>query len=171
LDHVQARILQAQVAQAEARLELVDEQLKRAHLRAPFDGVIISGDLSRSLGAPVERGQVLFEVAPLGDYRVALEIDEQDVADIAPGQHGRLMLTAVPEKAIALVVAKVLPVAITEQGHAHFGVEAYLESPPDYLRPGMRGIGKVAVGERPRAWIWAHRLIDWAQLSLWSWVP
>ena len=35
-----------------------------------FDGVVVSGDLSQSLGAPVERGQVLFEIAPLDGYRV-----------------------------------------------------------------------------------------------------
>ena len=32
---------------------------------APIPGVIVSGDLSQAIGAPVERGQVLFELAPL----------------------------------------------------------------------------------------------------------
>ena len=69
-------------AGAQAQLALIDEQLGRTRVAAPFDGVVVTGDLSQSLGAPVERGQVLFEVAPLDAYRVVLQVDERDIADV-----------------------------------------------------------------------------------------
>jgi hypothetical protein len=50
----------------------VEEHLERAQLRAPFESLIVSGDLSQSIGAPVERGKVLFEVAPLEAIALSL---------------------------------------------------------------------------------------------------
>ena len=70
---------------------------ERAQLRAPFESLIVSGDLSQSIGAPVERGKVLFEVAPLEAYRVILEVDERDIAEVADGQEGHLVLSAFPQ--------------------------------------------------------------------------
>ncbi len=171
LDHPQARILRTQVAQAEAQLELLDEQLKRTRMTAPYDGVVISGDLSRSLGTPVERGQVLFEVAPLEGYRVVLEVDERDIPDVKVGQEGLLALSAMPGERFPLTVEKVANVSETEQGGTAFRVETRLEAPSSYLRPGMQGIGKVLVGERKLLWIWSRRLIGWFQLWFWSWWP
>ena len=37
----------AKAAEAQAQLALVEHQLQRARIRAPFDGVVIKGDLSQ----------------------------------------------------------------------------------------------------------------------------
>ena len=60
-EHERSRVhvLQAQLAQVEAQIALIDEQLSRTRLVAPFDAVVVKGDLTQSLGAPVERGNVL----------------------------------------------------------------------------------------------------------------
>ena len=171
LDHPQARILSAQVSQAEAQMALLDEQLARTRLVAPFGGIVISGDLSRALGTPVERGEVLFQVAPLDAYRVVLQVDERDVADLKTGQRGHLALSALPGERFPLVLEKVSTVSQTDQGLAAFRVEARLEGAADVLRPGMQGVGKVVAGERRLIWIWTRRLVGWLQLWLWSWWP
>ncbi len=171
LDHPEARILRAQVAQAEARLELLGEQLARTRLLAPFDGVIIFGDLSRKLGTPVERGERLFEMAPLDAYRVALDVDERDIPDVRVGQNGYLALSAMPGERLPLVVDNVSTISQTEEGNAAFRVEARLDGSSGYLRPGMQGVAKIVAGERKLIWIWTRRLVGWVQLWLWSWWP
>ena len=70
-------VLAAQISQTEAQLALVEDRLARATLVAPFDGVVVSGDLSQRLGSPVQLGDALFEVAPLDAYRVVLQVDER----------------------------------------------------------------------------------------------
>ena len=60
------------------------------------------GDLSQSLGSPVERGEVLFEVAPLDDYRIIVEIDERDISMVSAGQLGTLTLAALPGESFEL---------------------------------------------------------------------
>ena len=166
-DRTELSVLRAQVDQVDAELRLVDEMIGRNRIEAPFDGVVVSGDLSQSLGAPVETGQTLFEVAPLDSYRVVLEVDEHDVAGLKPGSQGRLIVTALPDSSFAIRVDQVLPVAESSDGSNYFKVEASLIEPSPLLRPGMRGVGKVEMGERDLLWIWTHELVD--RLRLWFW--
>lgn len=170
-DRSQVSILKARIDQSDAQLALLDEQLSRMQIIAPFDGVIVTGDLTRSLGSPVERGQILYKIAPLHDYRVMLEVDERDFSDMAVGQSGYLALTAAPDERLVIKVDKITPVSTAKDGSNFFQVEATLEDPPAHLRPGMKGVGKIDVGERKLIWIWTHRVIDWLRLWVWSWWP
>ena len=166
-----AQIITAQIAQAEAELALVEEHLERSQLRAPFDSLVVSGDLSQSIGAPVERGKVLFEVAPLEAYRVILEVDERDIAEVADGQEGHLVLSAFPNAPLPFTVTTVTPVSTARAGRNYFRVEARLTHTSARLRPGMEGIGKIAIDRRLLLWIWTHQAVDWLRLQLWSWLP
>ena len=170
-DRAQVSIISAKRAQAAAQLDLVEENLLRTRLVVPFDGVVVRGDLSQSLGSPVERGDVLFEVAPLEGYRIILEVDERDVSDVAPGQRGRLTLSALPGQPLPLAVERVTPVAAAADGRNVFRVEARLERPAPGLRPGMEGVAKIEIERRRLIWIWTHGLVDWLRLWAWSWWP
>ncbi len=167
----QTLILAAQMDQARAETALLDDELARSRLRSPIDGIVVTGDLSQSLRAPVERGQVLFEVAPLDAFRVVLQVDERNIADVQVGQTGRLLLTGAPSKELPFRVTKITPVSMAKEGHNYFRVEAQLTDTPDRLRPGMEGVGKIAVDERRLVWIWSHDLLDWVRLTLWKWLP
>ena len=171
-ERAQALIVSAQMAQADAQLALIDEQLQRTAMVAPFDGFIVSGDLSQNLGSPVERGQVLFQVAPLDSYRVVLQVDERDIAHVATGQRGELTLSSMPDQRIAFAVSKITPVNTAKDGRNFFRVEAVLDAGAgERLRPGMEGVGKVYVEERKLVWIWTRNFVDWLRLWLWSWLP
>jgi multidrug resistance efflux pump len=166
------RILGAQMDQADAQLELIDAQLARTRLAAPFAGVVVSGDLSQNLGAPVNRGDVLFEVAPLDDYRIILKVDERDIGALEASQRGRLVLAGMPDVALPFVLDKVTPVSRTEEGRNYFRVEASLDDATGQaaLRPGMEGVAKIDVERRRLLWIWTHRAWMWLRLTLWTWV-
>lgn len=171
-ERAQIAIVSAQIAQAEAQLALVDEQLARTTLTAPFDGLIVSGDLSQRLGSPVERGQVLFEVAPLADYRVVLQVDERDIAYVLSGQRGELTVTSMPDERFPFTVRNITPVNTAREGGNFYRVEAELEQEGETrLRPGMEGVGKINIEERKLVWIWTHGFTDWVRLWLWSWLP
>lgn len=171
LDRAEATIMQARLGRAKAQLALIDEQLKRTTVTAPFDGMIVSGDLSRSMGAPVARGDVLFEIAPLDDYRVELDVDEADITAVTVGQTGHLALTALPGERLAFTVDQITSVAETSDGRNVFKVEGRLDESATLLRPGMRGVAKIAAGEHRLIWAWTHRAIDRIRLWLWSRAP
>jgi len=164
-------IATAQMHQVESELALVEDQLAHTRLLAPFDGIIVSGDLSQSLGSAVEKGKVLFEIAPLDRYRVVLEVDERDIAEVQVGQHGQLLLSAFPSDPVGVTVAKMTPVSTAKDGRNFFRVEATLDQPHDRLRPAMEGAGKIEVDRRSLIWIWTHPVVDWMRLTLWTWLP
>jgi RND family efflux transporter MFP subunit len=168
-DNSRVTILKAQLDRATAQLALTEERLARANIVAPMAGIVVSGDLSQSLGAPVEKGQQLFEVAPLNSYRVMLRVDERDIGELHSGQTGRLALVGFPDRHLPLRVERITPVSTQADGGNFFAVEARLEDAPELLRPGMGGVGKIDVGSRQLAWIWTHRLLDWLRLRVWTW--
>ncbi len=169
-DRAQASILSAQLEQSQAQLELSDAQLERTQLRAAFDGLVVSGDLSQRLGGAVQQGEVLFEVTPLDAYRVLLEVDEGRIADVEAGQTGTLVLSSLPESTFDFRVEKVTPIATPEEGKNTFRVEAALDRTESSLRPGMEGIGKIHVDRRLLIGIWTRDLRDWVRLTWWEYV-
>lgn len=170
-ERAEANIVRAQIEQADAQISMLDEQLERTRITAPFDGVIVSGDLSQSVGTTVDRGQELFRIAPLDAYRVILEVDEADIDDIRPGLEGALRITSVPDAPLSYVVDRVTPIAEQAEGRNFFRVEATLGERLDFVRPGMSGIAKTRVDERLLVRIWTGRAIDWLKLKLWKWMP
>ncbi len=140
-------------------------------ISAPFDGIIVSGDLSQSLGAPVERGQILFEIAPLDSYRMVIQVDERDIAGVKLGQHGELTLSALPGEVTEFEVKKITPVNTAKDGRNFFRVEAAPLTPTERIRPGMEGIGKIEVDQRRLISIYTRDLVNWARLWLWTWWP
>lgn len=170
-DRVAMRQAAAQAESAQAQLALVLEQLQRLEIRAPFDGVVVQGDLSQRLGSPVEVGEVLFELAPLEAWRVIVKVDERDIGRVLPGQGGELVLAGLPGQRFGLQTQRVLSVAEAEEGRNHFRVEAGLDGQATRLRPGMEGVAKIEVGEASLLWVWTHRLTDWLQRTLWDWSP
>ena len=170
-DRAKALVAQAQHAQAIAQLRLVQEQLGRAVLSAPFEGIVVSGDLSQQLGSGVRRGQTLFEVAPLASYRLVVEVDEGEISYVKPGQKGYVVLASVTEQPFAFTVQTVTPVTTAKEGRNAFRLEALLDGGSERLRPGMEGVAKISVDERKLIWIWTHKLVDWLRLTLWTWWP
>ncbi|MGI9329423.1 MAG: efflux RND transporter periplasmic adaptor subunit [Gammaproteobacteria bacterium] len=168
-DDAEVSILRARLDRVAAQLDLVREQLARTRITAPLAGVLVQGDLSQSLGAPVERGDPLFEVAPLSGYRVLLQVDERDIGLLSPDATGHMALVGMPDSRLPIQVERITPISTSEDGHNFFTVEARLQTTEASLRPGMQGVGKLYVGERSLGWVWTHRLVNWIQLSTWSW--
>ena len=161
----------AQIAEANAEIALLDAQLSRTRIVAPFDGLVINGDLSQSVGMPVQRAQVLFEIAPLDSYRVIIRVPDNEIARVAPDRAGALVLSALPDRQFDLHVVRITSIAEQADGANSFRVEARLDGVSPQLRPNMEGVAKIDAGRHLLIWVWTHHLIDAARLWLWSWWP
>lgn len=162
----------ARLDAAEAEFALAVARLDRVRITAPVTGRVISGDHRRRLGAPVEAGELLHEIAAGTGLRVVLGIDERDLALVAPGMRGALALSSEPGLQIPLQVIAVTPVAREHEGRRLFAAEAHLTGPlPPDLVPGMEGFARLDAEER-RLWsIWTRRARDWIVLQVWRWRP
>lgn len=169
-DRAAAAIALAQAQQAQAQADFYSTQLSRAVVRAPFDGILVSGDLSQQLGEAVKRGQELFKISPMDDYQLWLNVDNRDIAQIREGQPGEVVLASRPNQPLPFSVLRVVPLAQVEDGKSVFRVEASMtQDHPVLLRPGMEGIGKVDIDDRRLIWIWTRGFTDWVRLQWWRW--
>jgi len=173
-DKAKLNVISAQLDQVIAQLDLIDIKLERINIRAPFDGILVSGDLSQKLGAAVEQGEQLFEIAPLAGYRLILQVEEGDIADVQKGQRGKLVLSSLPDT-YDFSLEKITPITTALEGKNCFRVEAKLDQAPEAklgkLRPGMEGVGKISVDERKLISSWTKKLRNWVRLWVWTWWP
>ena len=159
----------AEVQQVQAQLSLVEAKLARTSLTAPLDGLVVSGDWVQKIGAPLETGKELFEIAAGPGYRVVLHVPDRDIARVRPGHTGALRLTGQPQAVYAFRVDKLTATASVQDGGNGFRVEAdWLgEVPP--LSPGMQGVGKIEVGTANLLTVWTRPSLNWLRLTLWAW--
>ncbi len=170
-DASQIVIARSKLEQAQTQLDLALRQLDRAQLKAPIDGVVISGDLSQAIGTPVKRGQELMTLAPDRRFRVVAEVDEQDVAALREGQPAQVMFAAFTERPLPFAVTRVSPVATTLDGRNVFEVEGRVDDAAaaghGALRHGLRGVARIDVDQRSQGAIWWQRAGGWVQRTAW----
>lgn len=170
-DRTQIALVEAQIEQARAQLRLVSARLERTRVVAPIDGIVVSGDLSQRLGAPVQQGEVLFEIAPLDEWRIDVHVDERDLRYVADGMPGRLVLAGRPSDGLPFVVTRLTPVAEAREGVNTFRLEARLEAADPGLRPGMTGVARIRSGDALVSFVWTRRLVDWIRTTAFAWLP
>ena len=147
----QIALLSAQ--RAEARVALLEHRLSVAELHSPVSGVIVSGDLRRSLGQPVVRGQTLFEIAPDAAKRLEIRVLDEDINRVSVGQSVLVMPAAEPERPRRAVVERVRPAAEVVQQRNSFLVVARLDLDASPLRPGSEGVARIETGTT--TWLWS----------------
>jgi hypothetical protein len=168
-DRAEINIINAQQAQIDAQLKLVANKLERALLTAPFDGLVVSGDLSQRLGSSVSKGEELLAVSPLNQYRINMLVKENRISDVKLEQTGSLYLSALPEERFDFKVAKITPLTESKNGATYFIIEGEIQSDVNQLQRGMEGIGKINIDERKLVSIWSRESLEWLRLKLWSW--
>jgi multidrug resistance efflux pump len=162
------KIAQALEAQAKARLKLVRYHIGNAHIKAPFKGIVVEGDLEELLGAPVRKGDILFKVARIENMYAELKVDERDIHEIASEASGEIAFVSRPDLKFPIALERIDPVAITEEEGNIFIVRASIPlKVAEWWRPGMSGMAKINVGKRNILWIFTHRTIDFFRLLLW----
>ena len=82
------KIASAMGNQAHAQLKMVRHHLANAAINAPFAGIVVEGDLTEMLGAPIRKGDILFKLALLEKLYVEVDIDERDIHELSGDENG-----------------------------------------------------------------------------------
>ncbi len=163
------RVLDAEVQHAQAELDLVETTLGKRELRAPLGGMITSGDLEQHLGAPVQRGDMLFTIVPGDHYRLKIKVPETAVRRMAVAASGKVVLNAFPHESLAFVIERVTAVNESDEQGNHFIAYGRLLDVDLLLRPGMYGIAKIDADRAPRIDLWTRDFRAWVSLRWWQW--
>lgn len=170
-DRGQINQLRAEMQYEQANIALLDANIARADMRAPFDALVVSGDLTDRLGAPVRQGDKLLSLSPAGGVRVHLSVRDQNLDEVHLGQTGTLRMTALPGQDLPVRVVAITPVTQIDNGQNVFAVEAALTGDPANLTPGMKGVARLDVDRRLLVSVWTRPITDWLSMAVWTWWP
>lgn len=165
----EAQAAEARAEQAEAECDLLGEKISQARVRSPMDGIVLSGEWTTRIGAPVKLGDTLFEIAPLSRMEADLYVPEDEIADVREGQTGRLAAAGRPDEKIGFEVVRITPLAEMVKQKNVFRVKVRLTDPPEWMLPGLEGVAKIDVEERLLALIWSRRAVNWVKMKFWLW--
>ena len=139
---------------------LIMDRLGRLDVISPIDGVVISGDLDKFVGAPMERGQGLLEVAPLAEMRIELEIPDYEVGYVKRGSKTAVKLDAIGGLAMNFKIKNIYPSAELRDDRNVFIAQIQVDNRDGALMPGMLGEATAFGPARPRLWSWLRPALE-----------
>jgi HlyD family secretion protein len=144
---------QAQVTRADASLDLAQQRLDDATVRAPVVGTIIektvsTGQVITSATGAFGGGTLLLKMADLSQVRVRALVNETDIGNIQPGQQATVTVDAYPDRPFRGSVEKIEPQAVVQQNVTMFPVLVAVSNREGLLMPGMNGEVSVLVERR-----------------------
>jgi len=154
--------------QAQAKLDLIRYTLGNAEVNAPFNGIVVEGDLKKMLGAPVRKGDILFKVARIEKMYAKIKVDEKQIHEIKQNASGEVTFLSRPDEEFAVSLERIEPLAVSEEAGNFFIVRARFKTREAlWFRPGMSGVAKIDVEKRRLIWIFTHRTVSFLRLFFW----
>ena len=138
--------MKAQVHNARARLDKVEDNLAKTLLTAPMDGIVtyLNAEVGEIAQAQTSytQGKVLMTIADLSIFEVEVEVDETEIARVRIGQPVEIRIDAHRDTAFAGTVVEIGNSAIIEnQGtqdySTNFQVKIRFDETDIDIRPGM----------------------------------
>lgn len=165
-DIAQSQIARSEMKRHQAEIQLLQRRLQNLEVKSPIAGIIVSGDLEKAEGAPLETGQTLFEVGPLDEMLAEIQVPESEIRFVQPGQDVKIKLTAYPFKTFHGTVKHIHTRAEIVTDKNVFIAEVVMDNSDGQLKPGMAGSARITSGTYPIGWNLFHGAWDKARYWL-----
>jgi RND family efflux transporter MFP subunit len=133
-----------QVAQAQARNDMMSKSVADGMVRAPFDGTVSEKDVSP--GEWVQPGKTLFTLVDDDPLKIELQVPEKSVTDVKKDQRVELIAVSHPDKKFGATITRLG----AEIGKSRaLTAEATLDKDSG-LVPGMFAEAHIITGQSPR---------------------
>ena len=143
----------AQIIRTETSLDLAQQRLEEATVRAPVTGTVIEkpvsiGQVITSATGSASGGTTILKMADLTKVRVRALVNESDIGQIQAGMPARVTVDAFPDRPFWGSVEKIEPQAVVQQSVTMFPVLVSLSNESGLLKPGMNGEVSVEINRR-----------------------
>ncbi len=152
VDGAKLKQAKAQVAQSQATLNQLNEQLSYTTIVAPMDGVVLSRDVE--IGDAVSSILVLGSTATLvmtvGDTTevyVKGKVDEADIAHVYLGQGARIKVESFRDRYFQGKVTKISPMGVEKDNVTTFEVRVSINNPGGELKAQMTANAEILLDE------------------------
>ncbi len=150
------------------KLEYLEWRRGFLSITAPVAGTVVTKDIETLKGKSLKTGEAFCEIAAPRDLSVEVRVPEERASYVEKGQRVLLYLNTDPSKGCELTVDKISPMAevVPRLGNV-FKVKAYFPDAPDYVKLGMKGIGKIEIATTTVWFVLTQRIrTRWNQFSL-----
>ncbi|MEM7560922.1 MAG: efflux RND transporter periplasmic adaptor subunit [Planctomycetota bacterium] len=160
------RMAELEIQSLQSRLEALRYRQEKLSVKSPVSGVVLSSPYEQCDGQPVDKGEALFEVAPLDKLLFELAIPQNEIKRLREGQHCSIQLNAFPGRKWEGKIQTIHPQAEWKNEEYVFVAEVRLNSNGITPRPGMVGNATVTCESAPMLWNYIER--PWNQLRYWG---
>jgi biotin carboxyl carrier protein len=160
------RLAQLEQERIAIQMDSLRRQLEQLDLRSPRQGVVVQGDWYQSDGAPVTRGDMLFEIAAMDQMRVEIHLTTDDLARIEVGHAATLRVDAAPGSKWSALLERIDPRGQVIDSQVVFAASLVVDNQTNQLRPGMKGTARITAGTQTLGWLLFHRPTLWAMKKL-----
>ena len=160
-----SQIAKSEMKRHGAKAMILQQQLENLEVRSTIAGIVVSGDLEKVEGAPLEMGQTLFEIAPLEEMVAEIGIPESEIQYIEPGMEVAIKLNAFPFETWTGTVIQIHPRTEIIEDESVFVAQVKLSNEDGKLRPGMKGSAKIKSNSAPLGWNLFHQ--PWESVRYW----
>jgi len=160
------RIAQLEHQKVALKIQSLHAQLERLELRSPVAGVVLQGEWYRSEGAPVARGDTLFEIAPLENMTVQVHLTTEDLGEIRVDESATVRIDSAYGEAWEGKLSRIDPRAAVIDDQIRFVADMEVVNREQRLRPGMKGTVRIDAGTKSIGWLVFHRPYRWLMKTL-----
>jgi multidrug resistance efflux pump len=164
----ESKLVELKRRSAWEELQFLKWKTRFLEITAPTSGTIITKDIQSLTGKRFKSGEPFCEIAEPGELWVDTLTPEEKISYVDKGLTMEIFLNSNPRQGYELRVEKIAPIAQTEPRAGNvFRVSGPFTSAPAFVKVGMKGIGKIYVGDANLWFIITERLATrWNRLML-----
>jgi HlyD family secretion protein len=141
---------QAGVTDARAGLSADETNLRKAAIRSPMDGVVLSRavDPGNAVAASLQAVTLFTLAEDLTRMKLEVNVDEADVGLVREGQRATFTVSAYPNRSYPAVIRRVSYGSTTKDNVVTYIAELQVDNQDLTLRPGMSATASILATER-----------------------
>jgi RND family efflux transporter MFP subunit len=162
----------------QAEVNLCQEKVDKAHLRASIHGVVVTPKVEEKTGKLLKVGDAFCELVDQDHLAVEMNVPETDISLIRTGAPVALKLNAFPTLTLRGTVERVSSQTISAEGEQFFVTRALFPNPDVQARDGMAGQAKITSaggwfhsGWYPVGYMLLRAPTQWAWRKAWALLP
>lgn len=161
-----------------AEVELEQQRVDSADLRAPIAGIVVTPKIEEKTGTLVKPGDAFCEIVDQDRMAAEMSVPETDLPLVHPGKEVALKLNSFPTTTFMGTVDRIGAQTHSDAGDQYFLVRALFANPGGRARDGM--VGRVRVraaggwfksGWYPVGYALLRDPFRWIWQKIWSWLP
>ncbi len=156
-DRARADVLgaKAQVGEAEAQVRINENDLSKAVIKSPIDGIVLTRSIEpgQTVAASFTAPQLFIIAEKLEHMKLEVSVAEADIGRVTRGQRATFTVDAWPERSYTALVSRVSFGSVVKDNVVTYLAELEVNNDDLSLRPGMTATADIRVAERTNVFL------------------